>query len=172
MPAPTPPAPSLPVKVLKGETLDLPAAMRTPGQMSPASIRMDLGLVARRAKVVLEKAELDEAARLVTAGRSPIEAVAEIAHRGGKLPGSLPTPPAGMPAAPATAARLKLSSDEGKVYVLLLRKGKSHQEAIEAIQAQRALGAMPGVTTPSAADRAVRERLTTGRWPAGRPGTQ
>lgn len=165
--SPPAPTPRLQIPILQGETLDVPAAARTPGQMSPASIRMDVGLVARRSKLLLERSELAAAEELVRAGASPVEAVAQVAQKAGKLP-ELPTVPANMPDAPATAARLKLSSDEAKAYVLLLRKGLSHQQAIDLIQGQRALSP----TTPAAAARANAEHNATGRWPKDRPGTK
>jgi hypothetical protein len=156
-PAPTP-APMLSVKQLPGEALDLAGAARSKGQMSPSHIHHDVGLVAHRAKVTLSKDDFAHAETLVRQGRSPIEAVSELAGR--------------QSSAGVEAFAVALNPDEVQAMSKLLQAGKTPQEAQTAIEAQRALAARLKTPTPAAVSQEVRKRQTTGRWSPDRPGTR
>lgn len=152
-------APAPPIRQLPGETLSLPAASRSAGQMSPAAIGNDLGLSARRLGVTLEEQGFAEAADLVrTQGLSPVQAVAEVAARAPKV--STPV---------ATPSSRRVSRAEAQEYARLMAAGKTDEEAARAILAQRQLSAKTGATTPAKAARRVKARQTTGRWPEGTP---
>lgn len=159
--APTPP----PVRVLAGESLTIPASGRTPGQMSPASIGMDLGLSARRLGATLSKDQFAEAATLVTSrGLSPVQAVQQIAGQ------QAPAPPVATASAPAAARPSpRVSRAEAQEYARMLAAGKTDEEATQAILTQRSLIARTGATSPAKAQRRVAARQATGRWPSGTP---
>lgn len=153
-PPPSPPAAPA-VTSQAGDTIALPWANRTKGQQSPSWVRSDLGIAARRSNATLTEPQYAEAADLVKAGRSPVDAVAEIAGR--------PTDP--LAVGLADVERLKLSPDETKAYVQLLTNGKTHQEAIAAIEQQRKFSGLFGTPSPEAVRRTVAGRNATGKWP-------
>lgn len=141
---PTPPAaPSAPATA--------PTASAGP-KWSPQQIRNEVGLAAHRAKAKLSEAEYAKADELVAQGTSPAEAVAHaVAARG--------TAPA------AAAAKVKLSAAEGKVYMQLRGKGKTHDEALKSIESQRTLAGKLGTPSSEEVRSKVAERNVTGRWP-------
>jgi hypothetical protein len=157
--AASPAAPTPQIKTLPGETLTVAAADRTAGQMSPQAVRNDLALSARRMGTQLSEESFAAADDLVrTQGLSPAQAVSQVAQ----------TPTAA--AAPATPSpRLRATQDEAREYARLLSIGKTDQEAVEAILAQRQLIAKTGATSPAKARRRVATRQATGRWPSGTP---
>jgi hypothetical protein len=163
-PAQTPPAAPSPTQAspvpahdTAGRTLHTRWADRTPGQQSVQSVRNDVGIAAKRAKVELSKAGHQVAEQLVRNGKTPVEAVAEIA---------------GRPAAPAAAQsmpRMRLNADEMKEYARLVKAGKSDVEAKLAIAQQRELVATTGATPLPKARSRVASRQATGKWPSGTP---
>jgi hypothetical protein len=152
--APSAPARSVPAHDTAGATLDLPWAARTTGQQSPQWIRNDLGIAAARAKVTLSEDQYRAAAELVKQGATPRHVVAELAQ----------------PATSSLEATLAaLSPDEQRAVLGLLQAGKSPEEALAAIEAQRSLVTKTGATPLPKARGRVAERQTTGRWPKGTP---
>lgn len=158
--SPAAPTPQPRVKQLPGETLTVPAAQRTQGQMSPQAILNDLGLANRRMQANLTPESVAQAAQLVTGeGLSPAQAIARVAQMPTAHPASAPKP----------SPRLRVTQDEAREYARLLSMGKTDQEATEAIVAMRQFRAKTGSTAPSKAARRVKARQTTGRWPEGTP---
>jgi hypothetical protein len=164
---PTPPQayPSVAVKELQGETLTLPPAQRTPGQMSPAWVQSDLALVAKRARLTLTEAEYSQAEQLVRQGRTPAQAVAQIQlARPPAEATPAPQAPQPEPSQPA-ASNIPSTPDEVLAYGKLRHMGKTHQQAMKAIEQQRALAGQFGSPTPAQVRERVTERNATGRWP-------
>jgi hypothetical protein len=110
---------------------------------SPQRIRNEVGLAARRGKLTLSDAQLDQADALVRAGQSPASAVRSV----------------------APAPKLTVTAAEMSAYTALRRAGKTQQEAVAVLQAQRDLAARLGTPTSEAVRQAVEERNLTGRWP-------
>src|SRR5262245_22899801 len=77
-----------------------------------------------------------------------------------------PTPPAGPQSTTPTPslAKLKLSVAEGREYVRLRGLGKTHAEAADLIQAQRAFLDRFGLSTAEEARQAVAARNVSGTW--------
>lgn len=151
--AASPEVPTPQIPLLKGETLHLPASARTPGQMSPAAIRMDVGLAKMRLKVTVTPAQFAEAEALVReGGLSPVQAVAKVAR---------------VAETPAAAAKLpalvRPTPDEAAEFGRLVKIGKTPAEAAEAVlDARRLQASLPGSTTPSQAAAAVESRKNAG----------
>lgn len=142
----------------------------TPGSsLSPQRIQNELGIQARRQKVTLTESQYQAATELVTQGRTPTEAVAEMAKAKVATPVPAATTPAPAPAAPTSKVkaprRAKLTADEADEYLRLTGKGLSHEQAVEALMQQRKLAAKLGTPTPEAVRRRVEQRNKTGRWP-------
>jgi hypothetical protein len=152
--APPPAAPAAPSapRSSGAQTLELPPSARTRGQMSPQWIQNDLAVAARRANVKLTEPEFRQAETLVRQGQSPVEAVASVKG------GATPTPPA-----PSTT-KPKMSAAETREYTKLRRAGKTHEEASQMLESQRALTQTLGTTPVGQMDKAVRQRQRTGRW--------
>lgn len=153
----------------QGDTVRLPAAQRTPGQMSPQWIQNDLGLAARRSKVTLTEPQYQAAEKLVREGMSPADAVADVARRvtsaapvSAASPATPPSPKAPTKKGPT---RARLTADEADEYLRLLDRGMSHDEAVAALMQQRTLAKKLGTPTPDSVRHRVAERNVTGRWP-------
>ena len=144
-----------------GETLALPPSARTPGQMSPAWVQNDLGLVVKRMRLTLSKPQYREAETLVREGRSPLEAVTELQQRHGLTPAAPATP---APAASADPSRAE-GAAEATAYRALRNAGKTHPQAMKSIRQQRALMQQTGSPSPAQTDERLRQRRDTGRWP-------
>lgn len=121
------------------------------GVWSPQRIQNELGLTARRTGAKLSEQEYQQAGALVAQGKTPADAI-------------LQTVGARAKTAAAAPAKLKLSAAEGKVYLQLRQKGKTHAEATEAIESQRALAEKLGTPSNTQVGLEVAIRNATGRW--------
>jgi hypothetical protein len=144
-----------------------------PRALSPQRIQNELGIAARRQQVALTEPQYKAATALVAQGKSPAEAVTEIASRTAAATpaATAATMSAGSPApmkTPKGSSRAKLSADEADEYLRLLESGKTHDEAVGALMQQRQLAAKLGTPSPDSVRRRVAERNATGRWPEGR----
>lgn len=154
--SPAAPTPQPQIKTLPGETLTVPAAERTAGQMSEQALANDLGLSARRMGATLSEEGFAAAGDLVrTQGMSPAQAVAQVAS--------------GPPMVSAPKSKLRVTQEEAREYARLLSAGKTDSEATESILTQRKLIRRTGATAPGKAKRRVATRQATGRWPDGTP---
>jgi hypothetical protein len=155
--ASTPAVPASPAATSAPVSGSAPAAAP---RWSPQRIRNEVGLAEKRAGLKLTESQREQADRLVAQGQTPQDAVRAMA---GPAPPA-PTTTSAARALPPQPARLKLNAQESKEYVRLRQAGKTHNEAAEAIEAQRAFAQQFG--TPSVADvrKAVAERNVTGRW--------
>lgn len=118
------------------------------GVWSPQRIQNELGIQARRQQVTLSKAQADEAATLVSQGRTPADAVAQVATKAN-------TP---------LLARPKLSAAETKVYARLIGQGKTDAEATQILEQQRLLVGQLGTPSSETVRQSVARRNNTGRW--------
>lgn len=137
-------APAPPVVVRGGDTIALPAAQRTAGQMSEAALTNDVGIAARRLKVPLTLPEAQGLAKQVAAtGQSPLDVV-----RGFR---------------PAAVEKLRLTADETALALRMAKQGAKPTDIQAAITAlrQSPMGRMPSTQTVQAA---VAGRNATGRW--------
>lgn len=142
----------------------VPVATRGP---SPQMVQNELGIQARRQQVKLSEPQYKAATELVNQGRTPAQAIQEVASRTQATPVTATTTPG--PESPASApktpkSRGKLTADEADEYLRLTGKGMSHEEAVEALLAQRQLAKKLGTPTPERVRRNVAERNATGRW--------
>ncbi len=127
---------------VKGDTLNLAGAQRTPGQMSESWIGNDVAIAAKRAGVTLTDQEFQQAIRSVQAGQvSPAQAVQAI--------GSGPVPP--------------LTPEHAAVYQQLRVQGLTDRQARQAIAA-RELQQQLRTPTDATVDAKVKDRNATGRW--------
>ena len=117
--------------------------------MSPQRIQNELGLAARRGNVKLTEPQYQQAADLVKAGKTPGDAVRAVS--GGTAPA--PSPAAATP-------KPRMSAAETREYVRLRSAGKTNEQAIEALQQQRAFAAK--YQTPSAEE--VRARIAARQY--------
>lgn len=126
------------------------------GVWSPQRVQSEIGLAAKRQGVVLTEPEVQQATQLVDGGRGvmPTEAVAQVKTQ----------------RAAAPPARPKLTQAEGAVYTKLRRSGKTHEQAIELIYAQRDLAKSLGTPSDATVQRSVADRNETGRWRDDEPG--
>lgn len=113
---------------------------------SPAKIKNEVGLAARRANADFSEAERLAADDLVAQGKSPVDAVLAVKRQ--RTPDATAEPP--KAAQTPAAEKLKLNSAEAALYARLRSTGKTHAEAATAIETQRKLAAMLG--TPSVAE--------------------
>jgi hypothetical protein len=109
---------------------------------SPQRIRNEVGLAARRGKLTLSDAQLDQADALVQAGQSPASAVRSVAP-----------PP-----------KVKITAAEMGVYTELRRRGLTQAQAADLIATQRQLAQSLGTPSSEAIRQAVEQRNLTGRW--------
>jgi chromatin segregation and condensation protein Rec8/ScpA/Scc1 (kleisin family) len=132
--------------------------------MSPQRIQNELGLAARRAKLAPTAEEYAQATDAVAQGRTPQEAIAELAA---KKP--TPSAPAAETPAPkkarASKAPIPTDKDELLEYAKLIRAGKTHKQAMTAIAQQRALAKQFGTPSVAEVEARVDARNRTGRWP-------
>lgn len=115
---------------------------------SPQRIQNELGLAARRSKVTLTEEEYAAAAEQVAQGHAPAGVVSQL-----KAMKAAQAPP-----------KLRLDSEESKVYTQLRRTGKTHQEASQAIEQLRTLAAKLGTPASAVVRSQVADRNATGRW--------
>lgn len=165
-PTPTPPEayPKVPAWDTEGQTLHLPLSARTKGQQSVQWIQNDLGIAARRARATLSQDDFAEAARLVREeGLTPVQAVTKTSPE--QAATVAPHSHANVP-----PANIPMGLDEVRAYGQMRRSGKTHQQAMTALDQQRALAAQLATPSPAEARSAVAERNATGRWPDGTPG--
>lgn len=172
--SPATPAPSVAPSALESASGRPSILGRSPhpegGVWSPQRIQNELGIQARRQRVQLTEPQYKAATELVARGRTPAEAVAEVAR--------MTRPPATVSAAaevaPASSpvpkskkapARAKLTADEADEYLRLLEKGQTHEEAVALLLKQRALVSKLGTKAGETVRREVAERNATGRWP-------
>lgn len=160
--APAPPVAAPPVPVAapgaaQSAAAPPPASILRPA-MSPQRIQNELGIQARRQQVTLSEPEYKQAAELVRAGKTPTEAVATMKAQ--------QPPPAAAPT--AGPDKLRLTAAETQAYAKLRIAGKSHEEAVGAIEEQRRLAQTFGLPTGEDVRKAVAERNATGRWGATR----
>jgi hypothetical protein len=118
--------------------------------MSPQRIRNEVGLAARRLKVTLSEEQSAAVETLVRQGTAPAEAVATVV--------------------PPPVPKLKVTAAEMSAYTALRKLGKTHQQALDAVQAARDLAQQLATPSTSTAQQAVADRNLSVRWPAGTPG--
>lgn len=153
-PAASPPAVPAPATApAVAEAAAVPSAARGP---SPQMIRNQVGLASRQSGLKLSEEQMAAADALVATGRAPMDAVRVVAAQA----------PA-APVAPPVAPKPKLNAAEASVYVRLRSAGKSHQEAMQAVEVQRELAQRLGLPSSETVRTTVGERNRTGRWPSG-----
>lgn len=148
--AAAPPA-SPPAAPMPAAGPDVPRSVPAPpagSGWSPQRIQNELGLAARRSKVTLTEEEYAAAAEQVAKGHAPAGVVSQL-----KAMKAAQAPP-----------KLRLDSEESKVYTQLRRTGKTHQEAAQAIEQLRALATKLGTPASAAVRSQVADRNATGRW--------
>lgn len=119
----------------------------------------------RRSGLSLTEAQRVEADRLVAQGVAPREAIQTAAGPAAETTASTqPAAPATPAPATAVAPKAHLTAAESQVYTRLRRAGKTHQEAVQAIETQRDLVQRLGTPSPEDVRRSVAERNATGRW--------
>lgn len=126
------------------DTIDLPWPERTTGQQSPAWVRSDLGIAARRAKVTLTEPEYQQAADLVRTGQSPVDAVLKVGKR------------------PELTA---MTTDELQEVLRMVQKGQPYDEAVRSVQTQRTLTSRLKSPSPEQVRQRVAKRNATKKWP-------
>lgn len=146
--APAPPAAPTPASSAPATAATSTAAPR----LSPQQIRNEVGIAARRSGTKLSDQEMAQADALVAQGKSPTDAVAQVIASQAKA------------ATSGAVAKIKLSAAEGKVYMQLRGKGKTHEEAVSAIDAQRKLAGSMGTPSSEEVRSRVAQRNVTGRW--------
>jgi hypothetical protein len=108
-----------------------------------------VGLAARRLKVTLTEPQAKVAEDLVATGQTPTAAIAAAA------PDVKPPP----------AAKPKILAAEMKAYSELRRLGKSHAEAVQALEAARDFARRFGTPSSEEMRRMIAERNLSGQWP-------
>jgi hypothetical protein len=117
--------------------------------------------------VRLSEQQYSEATALVNQGQSPADAVAQVAKNPQAAPvqttaAAEPTPvqaPAAAPTKAKAPKRPKLTADEADEYLRLLDRGMSHQEAVDALMAERSLASKLGTMSPDTMRQRVARRL-------------
>lgn len=132
------------------------------GIWSPQRVKSEVGLAYRRSAeykrgLRLSDDQIDEADRLVAQGKTPVEAVREVAAR---AEGSAPV----ATSQPAAAPPPKTTIPEAAEYVRLRRLGKTHEQALAAIEEQKTLAEKLGTPSPETVAEKVSDRNKTGRW--------
>lgn len=153
------PAPVAPVAPAAPVTVPLSPAV---SGWSPQRIRNEVGLAARREKVALSEGQLEAADALVAKqGIAPHEAVRQVATGAPEIPTAPATP---APAAAPAVSRAKMTAAESAAYLRLRKAGKTHDEAVVAVEQLRELAATLKTPSPETARQRVVERNRTGRW--------
>lgn len=120
-------------------------------RLSPQRIRNEVGLAARREQVTLTETQLSQADDLVaTQGMSARDAVRQVAAGGSRT---------------AQAAQKAKLTAETDAYLRLRQAGKTHEEAVTAVQQMRDLSSQLGTPSSEAVRQSVAQRNATGRWP-------
>lgn len=141
--ASTPATPTPPVAEVAPQSVSIsPSAPK----WSPQQIRNEVGLAERRAKLTLTDEQRVMADQMVAQGTPPMSAVQQLARS-------------------AAAAKQTLNAVEVRAYQQLRATGASHQEAVDAINAQRALIEKLGTPSLDNVKALVAQRNATGRWP-------
>lgn len=138
----------------------------------PQKFLNETAIQARRQGVTLGDADYALAKGMVEQGHSPQEAVQAIVQARTAPPPAAPAAAASAPATPPPfrlPQKLKLSSDESTLYAALRKQGKSDQQILQAIEAQRALAAQLGGPSSQAVRAAVKDRNATGQWSPEQP---
>lgn len=107
------------------------------------------------------KAEVSNAFELIRRGKAPEEAVAIVV--GNRPAGAVAT--VAEKVAPVVEKAPKLTAEEMKLGMDLMKRGKSPQDALDAVLTQRALRGLPGVESNATVASRVAQRNATGRWP-------
>ena len=153
------PAPVAPVAPVAPTTVPLSPAV---SGWSPQRVRNEVGLAARREKVALSEGQLEAADALVAKqGIAPREAVRQVATGTPEIP-TAPAAPA--PAAAPAVSRAKMTAAESAAYLRLRKAGKTHDEAVVAVEQLRELAATLKTQSPETVRQRVSERNRTGRW--------
>lgn len=161
-PASTPAVPASPVA--PGASQSVPTRPAGP-QWSPQRVRNEVGMAERRGGLLLTEAQRAEADRLVEQGMAPREAIQTAAGPAAETSAATPSvAPAASAPATAVAPKAHLTAAESQAYTRLRRAGKTHQEAVQAIETQRDLAQRLGTPSPEDVRRSVAERNATGRW--------
>lgn len=161
-------SPAVPVPEVAPGVPARPAVQSVTRGLSPQRIQNELGIQARRQKVTLSEPQYKAATDLVSQGKSPAEAVTDVARRTASTPPpAVATPEAAAPPkkTPKAPARAKLTADEADEYLRLTGTGASHEEAVEALMQQRQLAKKLGTPSPESVRRRVAERNIRGKWP-------